>query len=133
MKSATRIALLAIAIAFTLKACDKPSYPENSILGTWRCFEEGSVSGYRQYNVSLDYNGTDSTMIKIYNFYNLGFEVETFATVSDTLIELIGTNTYNDFSGTGHIERDFSAIYWRFSYSGISGSDPQVEAAFRRF
>jgi hypothetical protein len=133
MKIPTRIILIAIATAFLLKSCDKPSYPEDSILGTWRCFEEGSVSGYRQYNVSIDYEGTDSTMIKILNFYNLGFQVETYATVSDTLIEFIGTNTFDDFSGTGHIERDFSAIYWRFSYSGYSGSDPQVEAAFRRF
>lgn len=133
MKSATKIALLAIALAFTLKACDKPSYPENSILGAWQCFEEGSESGYRQYNVSIDYQGTDTTMITIFNLYNLGFQTETYATVSDTLIQIIGTNSFEyDFTGTGHIERDYSAIYWRFSYSGISGSDPQVEAAFRR-
>ena len=124
MKSATRIALLAIAIAFTLKACDKPSYPENSILGTWRCME---VESHRSYNVSIDFDGSDTSMIKIYNFYNLGFQEETYATVSDTLIELMSFN----FSGTGHIERDFSAIYWRFSYLGSSTS--QIEAAFVRF
>jgi hypothetical protein len=95
--------------------------------------EEGALYGYRQYNASIDYLGNDSTFITIFNFYNLGFNIETYATVSDTLITIYGTNSIDDFSGTGHIERDFSAIYWRFSYFGSSATDPQVESVFRRF
>lgn len=129
-----KIVLIALLTVFGLSHCDDPSYPEGTILGTWRCFEEGSVQGYRQYNVSIEYQGSDTTMITIFNLYNLGFQTETYATVSDTLIQIIGTNSFEyDFSGTGHIERDLSAIYWKFSFSGLSASDPQVEAAFRRY
>jgi len=126
-----KIHLIAISLLLLLASCkDKPSYPKNSILGAWMCFEYNTS---RQYNVSIDYFGPDSLTIQLYNFYNTGFGNETYATISDTLITLFGTNTYDTFNGTGHIERDFSAIYWTFSYSGSSASNPQVEAIFRRY
>ncbi len=125
------IALICMALLLNASSCKKFNHPENSILGTWRCFEQGSLHGYRQYNVSIDYQGNDSTMIIIYNLYNLGFQVETYATVQDTIITLIGTNSLDDFSGTGHIARDLSAIYWQYSYFGNT-SDPLIEAAFFR-
>lgn len=122
------------AIVAILQSCnDKPSYPENSILGGWRCLEDGAVHGFRQYSVSIDANNDNPSFITILNFYNLGFDVETYATVVDTVITIYGTNSIHDFNGTGHFERDFSAIYWKFSYFGMSGTDPQVESAFRRY
>lgn len=130
MKSLNIIAI--IAFTFLLSSCDKDkNYPKDSILGTWRCVEQGSVTNYRQYNVSIDYQGTDSSMITIYNLYNLGFQVETYGSVQDTIITIIGTNTMDDFSGTGHIERDYSAIHWQYSYFGQT-TDPQIEATFFR-
>lgn len=126
-----KIHLIAISLLLLLASCnDKPSYPKNSILGAWMCFEYNTS---KQYSVSIDYWGTDSSNIQLINFYNLGFGNETYATISDTLITLIGTNTFDSFNGTGHVERDFSAIYWKFSYSGSSFSSPQVEAIFRRY
>ena len=115
-----------------LPSCGKkPSYPENSILGGWMCFE--AEPNYRNYPVSIDYINDDSSAIVIYNFYNLGFETETFATMVDTLITISGTSGFNDFTGTGHVERDFSAIHWQFSYFGTTSSTPQVEAVYRRY
>lgn len=125
-----KLHLIILGLLMLLGSCEKPSYPENSILGAWMSFEYNTN---RQYNVSIDYFGTDSSTIQLINFHNLGFGTETYATISDTLITLIGTNSFDSFSGTGHVERDFSAIYWKYSYSGSSFSDPQVDALFRRY
>lgn len=126
------LALVVLVLVPIFNSCDKnKSYPKDSILGTWRCLEQSSVQGYRQYNVSIDYQGTDSSLITIFNFYNLGYQIETYGSIQDTIITLIGTNSFDDFSGTGHIERDFSAIYWQFTYFGES-TDPQVEASYFR-
>lgn len=126
--------ILIVPLFLSFASCDRDNnYPKNSVLGTWRSFEEGAVYGYRQYNVDIDLQGTDSSLIKIYNFYNLGFEHEVYCSIEDTVITIIGTNDYmQDFTGTGHFERDYSAIYWQFSYFGPNTSDPQVEALFRR-
>jgi len=124
---------LVTLLLFASASCDKQEdYPENSILGTWRCLEEVSMYGSRQYNIGIDYQSEDSTTIVMYNFYNLGFNVETYATVQDTLITIIGTDSFDaNITGTGHVKRDFSAIFWEFAYSGNS-YDPQVEAVFFR-
>lgn len=127
------LTLAILSLIFIAASCDKEkNYPKDSILGTWRSFEQSSIHGYRQYNVSIDYYGSDSTQIIIYNFYNLGYQLETYASIQDTIITLLGTNTFDDFSGTGHIKRDFSAIFWEFSYFGNAGSDLNIEAFFRR-
>jgi hypothetical protein len=132
MKTPIHTCLLLLLIV--LASCDKEhNYPEDSIIGTWRCQEVGSVYNARQYNVNIDFTGQDSSMITIYNFYNLGFGVETYALVEDTIITFLGTDSFEHFfSGMGgRIERDFSAIYWEFSYSGTH-EDPLVEAVYRR-
>lgn len=126
------LTLAILSLIFIAASCDKEkNYPKDSILGTWRSFEQSSIHGYRQYNVSIDYYGSDSTQIIIYNFYNLGYQLETYASIEDTIITLLGTNTFDDFPGTGHIKRDFSAIFWEFSYFGQT-SDPMVEASYFR-
>jgi hypothetical protein len=133
MKRISRfLIIVSVGLFLISSSCDKEkNYPKDSILGAWLCQEDGGVYGYRQYNVSIDYQGVDSTMIVIYNFYNLGFNVETYATVQDTLITLFYTNTTDGFTGTGHIERDYSAIYWNFSYFG-QVDDPNVVSVFLR-
>lgn len=123
--------ILFILVALLPSCGKKPNYPENSILGGWMCFE--AEPNYRNYPVSIDYFNDDSSTIVIYNFYNLGFETETFVSVVDTLLVISGTSGFNDFTGTGHVMRDFSAIYWQFSYFGPASSTPQVEAKYRRY
>jgi len=128
--------ILIALLVFALSSCDRENnYPKNSVLGSWRCTEEGSTHGYRQYSVDIVLQGADSSQIKLLNFYNLGYSLddEVYATIQDTVIIIMGTGSFvHDFSGTGHFERDYSAIYWEFSYFGQTASDPQVEALFRR-
>lgn len=133
MKTVTRCFLLvSFGLLLGSSSCDKkPHYPENSILGTWLCQEQGNLYNFRQYNVSVDYYGSDSSMIVIYNFYKLGFNVETYATLQDTVITILSTSTQNTISGTGHVKRDFSAIYWYFNYYG-QVDDYDIEAVFLR-
>jgi len=117
-----------LSLMFVAASCDKQkNYPKDSIVGSWFSMEQSSVYGYRQYNVNIDYNGYDSTHIIIYNFHNLGYELETYASIQDTILTLEMTSSFENISGTGHIERDFSAIYWEYTYSG------QIfESLFRR-
>ncbi len=129
-----KFGLILLLLAFGLSSCKKDkNYPKDSILGTWRCFEQGSMYGYRQYNVDIDLHGSDSSIVRIFNFYNLGYDFEVIATISDTLITIFETNNLlYSFAGSGSIERDFSAIYWRYSYLGDTSPDFDVEALFRR-
>lgn len=127
--------LIIIGSLFLGASCDKTNnYPKNSVIGPWRCIEQGAYYNFRQYNVAIELQAKDSSEIVILNLYNAGFDVETFATINDTIITLWDSNYpgIHDFTGLGYIERDFSAIYWEFSYNGPSVYDPLVEAKFVR-
>jgi hypothetical protein len=124
---------LLLGLILASSSCERENnYPKDSILGTWLCQEESAVFGFRQYNVTIDYYGNDTTTIKIYNFYNLGLNIETYATIQDTIITLIGTDSPDDFSGFGYIRKGFSSIYWQFNYFGQSYSDQEIQALFQR-
>ena len=109
---------VAVLFAFLL-SCDKDTdYPKDSIYGPWQCFQDDL---FRPYDVSISsLNADDETLIIIRNFHNLGFHVETFATVSDTIIEIVYVEPYHDIHGTGYVKRDFTAIQWEYFHSGIN-------------
>ncbi len=132
-KRLTALSLVFIFFLMVGASCDKPNnYPKNSVLGPWRCTEESSYHNFRKYNVSIELQGYDSTEIIILNLYNLGYDVETYATIKDTVITIQHTNQMmHDIAGIGHIKRDFSAIVWQFSYMG-NHADPVVDALFTR-
>jgi len=123
------IIILAITLVLLPSCTKKKTYPDNSIYGTWLCIEESGNLGYRQYTVSISFENNDSSLIRIFNFYNLDEEI--YATVEDTLITLINVSFSYNFEGTGHIERDYSAIYWQYSYYGDT-SNPYIEAVYQR-
>jgi hypothetical protein len=123
------IMVLMIPLIMLSSCTKKKTYPDNSIYGTWVCIEESANLGYRQYTVSISFENNDSSLIRIFNFYNLDAEV--YGLVEDTLITLLNTDINHSFEGTGHIERDFSAIYWQYSYYGDT-SNPFIEAVYQR-
>lgn len=97
-------------------------YPENSILGAWRCYEETRTN--TPYDITIDSDRDDSTRVSIYNLSNLGQDIITYATYTDTLITIIFTESSlgHDFIGAGHVKRDYSEIFWQYNHFGPSGS-----------
>ena len=129
------LSLILVSLLLMAASCKKEnSYTKNSIEGTWRCFENIGINSPRDYNVQINYyNPDDYAEITLLNLYNLGYEFEVWATVEDTTITINYTNSLNnDITGIGHFTRDYSVIYWELSYFGNAGSDPNIEAFFRR-
>lgn len=113
------ITTVLLAVVLQHSCIKDPPYPENSILGTWRCQENSNLYGYRQYNVSIDRDLYDSTQFTIFNLYNLGFDFETYAQLSDSTLTIIMTNSPEiTISGTGVIHQGFKGIRWEYNFSG---------------
>lgn len=117
----TILVLLFIPILLVSISCCKKDYqyPTDSLLGPWRCVDQiGLNYNFIPYQASIELNDIDSTQLIIINFHNLGYHVETYAMVKDTVITLIDTNFMDDIIGTGHFTRDFRNIYWEYFYQG---------------
>lgn len=133
-KSIFTIYVTAVFILLLLQSCFKdPAYPKNSIVGTWRSYEQGAVFGYRQFNVNIERDRIDTMRYTIYNFYNKGFDLETYSQLNDTTLTIIGTNSFGvNFSGVGRIHPKYKAISWEYSYTGEGTPDYYIEAAYYR-
>jgi hypothetical protein len=119
MQSSRRVLLLIIFLIFALISCKKnQNYPTDSVYGPWFCIEEGQGPTFKQYNVNISYDKYDESQIFIYNFHNIGISSETTAIIQDTLITILFNDSFLDISGTGHVKRDYSAIYWEYNYNG---------------
>lgn len=123
-----------IVFSAVFQGCFKdPEYDKNSITGPWRCHEQSTHQPYRIYNVSIDRDRVDTNRYTIYNMYNLGFQHETYTLLNDTVLTILGTNSFNaQIVGIGRVKRNKSAISWVYSYSGASLVDYQVEAVYYR-
>lgn len=130
-KGLTTIIAVLFAVILLHSCIKDSSYPENSILGTWRCQENSGIHGYRQYNVNIDRDVNDTTQYTIFNLYNSGFDLETYAQLSDSTLTILTTNSIEiSISGTGVVHPNYKGIRWEYNYSG-AGID-YVEAEFYR-
>ena len=122
--------LFSVLVMFT--SCETDNVGD-SIVGTWRCNEESSTVPYRQYSVNIDrYSDIDTTLFVIYNFHNLGIEVETYIRLNDTIVSFVGTNNYYNVSGKGAVTKDLRYIEWEYSISGSNVNDNYVRALYFR-
>jgi len=119
MKASNSLSAIIVLVTLLTASCTKDqNYPTDSVRGPWFCVEEGAGTSYRQYNVNISYESFDETQIILYNFHNLGIASETYATIQDTVITIFFNSSFQDISGTGHIKRDYTAIYWEYNYNG---------------
>lgn len=126
------IVSMVVLLTLASSSCETDSGIGNSITGAWRCREEGATSGFRQYSVNIDRTNTDTTLFIIYNFYNLGFDLETYASLKDSIVTLLYTNENYNVSGKGHVSKDLKAIEWEYSISGFNVNDNYVQALYYR-
>lgn len=119
-------------IMFT-PSCEKYSGSNKSLTGAWRCKEESGEGGYRQYTVTIDREQKDTTIFIIYNFHNVGLEIETYFQLHDSIATIlpIGDGTYN-ISGKGIVKKDYSSIDWTYSITGNNTNDNYVRAIYTR-
>ncbi len=122
-----------LALLFFYGCFKDPEYSDKDITGTWRCHEQSAQQPYRIYNVSIDRDRIDTTRYTIFNMYNTGFQFEVYATLNDTILTILGSNSFDvQISGIGRIHPNNSAISWVYNYSSSTLVDYQVEAIYYR-
>lgn len=119
MKSQLKFILLLFSVLLVVVSCDKFTGDTDSISGAWRCNDDIGSSGSRQYSVSIYRagEGLDSTYFVINNFHNLGYEVDTYVQLIDTVITIRDFNGIG-VSGGGFVSKDLKRIVWNYSISG---------------
>ncbi len=120
--------LLMVLLTITVVSCEKFSGNNDSIAGLWRCEE---LSSPRRYSVTISRSDFDTTYFVIYNFHNLGQEIETYVQLKDSTITFLNLNTGNySFSGKGIAHNNYSIIDWDYSISGSGVNDGYVRAYY---
>lgn len=132
LKTSRQIVTVSIFMAMLSTSCETNSGSGDSITGSWQCREESSTIPFRTYSVNIDRSNNDTTLFTIYNFYDLGIEVETYVRLKDSTATLIGTNGYYNVSGKGIVSKDFKSIEWQYSISGLSVNDNYVQSYYFR-
>lgn len=118
-KQAKYLILIMVLLMTVMVSCEKFSGSNDSLTGAWRCREESGNNGYTQFTVTIDRLDPDTTMFKIFNFHNLGFETEVYFKLHDSTATIIGSldGAYG-ISGKGIVKKDLSSINWEYSISG---------------
>jgi len=128
MKSHTKyFILLMVLLAIAGVSCEKFSGDTDSITGLWRCDE---VSSGRRYSVTISRYELDTSFFVIYNFHNLGQDVETYIQLKDSVITFPNLNFSYSISGKGTVHQNFSMIDWDYSISGSGVNDGYVQAYY---
>jgi len=113
------LAILIISL-FVVFSCDKDN-DYSSIIGEWLVEDNGEVSSYRRYNVSIQRMPSDSTLYKIINFYRTGNDEELIVEVDGFELLINGQTVNNNFiQGAGTINADYTGISLEFQVSGGS-------------
>jgi len=108
------------ALVIAISSCEKMSGDDDSIAGGWSCREESDVNNIRQYSVLIDRAGAgfDTTYYVIYNFHNLGQDVETYVQLQGSTLTIRFMTEGYSASGTGYIGDDLKSIDWNYNISG---------------
>lgn len=132
-----RLYLFCVASFFFLllsgSSCDNFS-SDHTIDGTWRNREIYSGNNVRTYNVSIEsLSRYDTLNYIILNMYNLGYDVETYVQLSDTVFNIVGCSSdVYIISGVGYFHPSSYTIDWEYSIVGNNIEDPVVEAHFEK-
>jgi len=128
MKKALIILVFSIYI---LSSCEKDE-TYTSVTGTWQCVEVSSVHTPNPYFVDIMRDANDSTLLKIDNFYNMGYGKEIYARI-DAYDISIQSNLYGfSIVGEAKVARDFKTIEWEYEVDDGSGLIDYVTANYSR-
>ncbi len=130
IRSAVVLSVLFLLISGS--SCDKNNEWGPGLSGTWSCEEESQQYNFRRYKVSIERDGSDTTLYRIYNFYNLGLGVDVMFRLRDTVLTILPISSDYNVVGTGKVNRTFTDIFWEYSISGMNVNDQYVNARYYR-
>jgi len=115
-----KLSLIVLVLITAISSCDKMTGDDDSIVGGWNCREETSNNDYHQYSIFIDRagNGYDTTYYVIYNFNNLGQEVETYVQLANSKLTIRFMSEGYSVSGNGYVSKDLKTIDWTYMVSG---------------
>lgn len=123
--------LIVILVLTTLIACEEDnSY--TSVVGTWQCIEVGTLNTPNPYFVDILRESSDSTILKIDNFYNMGYGKEIFANINGFDITVQSNLHGFSINGTGRVSSDYESIEWEYEVDDGSGNIDYVNANYSR-
>jgi len=115
-------------VIILMVSCEALESGPDTLDGVWRCQEESQVFGFQAYDVNVSYLPTDSTIIRMSNFYNLGAGKVVQAQV-DLWDITIPAQTVEGlvFNGTGTLSGNLKTI--NLSYTVFDGQSTDVVSA----
>lgn len=115
-----KLSLIVLVLITAISSCEKITGDDDSIAGGWNCREENDVNNIRQYSVLIDRAGAgfDTTYYVIYNFHNLGQDVETYVQLQGSTLTIRSMTEGYSVSGTGYVSNDLKSIDWNYNISG---------------
>lgn len=122
-------------IVYFSYGCNDNHDEYTSIVGEWHVEDNGEVTYYRPYDVSIQRTPYDSDLYIIRNLYKLGINSEVYCHVDTTdLIMYIDEQIVGNYSisGEGTIQSDFLKINLSYQVSGGSIGYESVESLFYR-
>ncbi|UCG26743.1 MAG: hypothetical protein JSV24_07110 [Bacteroidales bacterium] len=105
----------------------------DSIFDTWLCEENSEVFGNSTYYVDISEHSSDSTVIIIDNFYNLGYGIEVTAQKSGLSLTIPSqVADGNTITGNGYISANYRTINFSYTVNDGSGELDHVTAVYTR-
>lgn len=108
----------------------------SKIVDYWSVDEQSQIykSLKSKYSAEIIKHSTDSSKVKIDNFYNLGFGKMVEATVSDNYSIFIASQSVDGFliSGSGIIDHGLKKIYFSYIVDDQGGLIDTVTAVYSR-
>lgn len=106
----------------------------DKIVDTWKCEENSSLFGQQTpYLSDISKSSSDSVTIYINNFYQLGFNEEIFATLTNRSIDIPNqTVDGHVIIGFGTVASNYNSIQFTYTVDDGSGMLDNVNATYRR-
>jgi len=115
-----KLGFILLILTIAISSCEKTTGDDDTIAGGWSCREESNVNDIRQYSVLIDRAGAglDTTYYVIYNFHNLGQDVETYVQLQGSTLSIRFMTEGYSATGTGYVSDDLKSIDWSYNISG---------------
>lgn len=104
------------------------------IVDTWKCEENSMLFGQQTpYHSDISKSSSDSVTIYITNFYQLGFNEEIYATLTNRSIDIPKqTVDGHVIDGFGTVASNYNSIQFTYTVDDGSGTLDNVNATYRR-
>lgn len=135
-----RFGTLLVASILLLTSCELDDFNIDSdddrdkITDTWRCEENSELYGQSNpYLSDISKNSSDSITIYINNFYQLGFDQEVYATLTNRTIDIPQQIVDgHKIKGNGTIDNSYNSIRFKYTVDEGSGILDDVTALYSR-